>query len=105
MKHWHRHKLYGWTISITFAKMHIMLSSEKEQLLQAIDAALDAVRPHLAVDGGNVEVVDVTDEGIVQVKWLGNCQNCNMSVFTMRAGVEQAIRSRVPEIAGVEAVN
>ncbi len=85
--------------------MHIMLSSEKEQLLQAIDAALDAVRPHLAVDGGNVEVVDVTDEGIVQVKWLGNCQNCNMSVFTMRAGVEQAIRSRVPEIAGVEAVN
>lgn len=85
--------------------MHIMLSSEKEQLLQAIDAALDAVRPHLAVDGGNVEVVDVTDEGIVQVKWLGNCQNCNMSVFTMRAGVEQAIRSRVPEIAGVEAIN
>ena len=85
--------------------MHIMLSSEKEQLLQAIDAALDAVRPHLAVDGGNVEVVDVTDEGVVQVKWLGNCQNCNMSVFTMRAGVEQAIRSRVPEIAGVEAVN
>lgn len=82
-----------------------MLSSEKEQLLQAIDAALDAVRPHLAVDGGNVEVVDVTDEGIVQVKWLGNCQNCNMSVFTMRAGVEQAIRSRVPEIAGVEAIN
>jgi Fe-S cluster biogenesis protein NfuA len=85
--------------------MHIMLSSEKEQLLQAIDAALDAVRPHLAVDGGNVEVVDVTDEGVVQVKWLGNCQNCNMSVFTMRAGVEQAIRSRVPEIAGVEAIN
>ena len=85
--------------------MHIMLSTEKEQLLQAIDAALDAVRPHLAVDGGNMEVVDVTEEGIVQVKWLGNCQNCNMSIFTMRAGVEQAIRSRVPEIAGVEAVN
>lgn len=85
--------------------MHIMLSTEKEELLQAIDAALDAVRPHLAVDGGNVEVVDVTDQGIVQVKWLGNCQNCNMSVFTMRAGVEQAIRSRVPEIAGVEAIN
>ncbi len=85
--------------------MHIMLSTEKEQLLQAIDAALDAVRPHLAVDGGNVEVVDVTEEGIVQVKWLGNCQNCNMSIFTMRAGVEQAIRSRIPEIAGVEAIN
>jgi Fe-S cluster biogenesis protein NfuA len=97
--------LYDWIISITFAKIHIMLSSEKEQLLQAIDSALDAVRPHLAVDGGNVEVVDVTEEGIVQVKWLGNCQNCNMSIFTMRAGVEQAIRSRVPEIAGVEAVN
>jgi Fe-S cluster biogenesis protein NfuA len=79
--------------------------SEKQQLLEAVDAALDTVRPHLAVDGGNVEVVDVTEAGIVQVKWLGNCQNCSMSLMTMRAGLEQAIRSRLPEINGVEAVN
>lgn len=78
---------------------------EKQQLLEAVDAALDSVRPHLAIDGGNVELVDVTEGGIVQVKWLGNCQNCSMSVMTMRAGLEQAIRSRLPEILGVEAIN
>lgn len=70
-----------------------------------IDRALDDVRPHLAVDGGNVEVVDVTDDMQVQIKWLGNCESCNMSAMTMKAGVEQALRSKIPEIAGVEAVN
>lgn len=82
-----------------------MSGSEKELLLTEIDAALETVRPHLAVDGGNVEVVDVTEEGIVKVKWLGNCQNCSMSVMTMRAGLEQAIKSRLPHINGVEAIN
>lgn len=79
--------------------------SEKDRLLQRIDQALDDVRPHLAVDGGNVELVDITEERIVQIKWLGNCQNCNMSIMTMRAGIEQAIKFKVPEVAGVEALN
>lgn len=78
---------------------------DKDQLLERIDAALDDVRPHLAVDGGDVEVVDITDDNIVKIKWLGNCQNCSMSVMTMRAGIEQAIRFKVPEVAGVIAVN
>ena len=78
---------------------------EKTELIARIDSALNDVRPHLAVDGGNVEVVDVTDDKIVKIKWLGNCQNCNMSIMTMRAGIEQAIRVKVPEITGVEAVN
>lgn len=78
---------------------------EKTELLSKIDAALDDVRPHLAVDGGDVEVVDVTEEKVVKIKWLGNCQNCNMAFMTMRAGIEQAIRVKVPEITGVEAIN
>ncbi|MFN7116532.1 MAG: NifU family protein [Saprospiraceae bacterium] len=78
---------------------------EKSQLLERIDAALDDVRPHLAVDGGNVEVVDVTDDNIVKIKWLGACEGCSMSVMTMRAGIEQAIRSKLPQIMGVVAVN
>ncbi|HOY16296.1 MAG TPA: NifU family protein [Haliscomenobacter sp.] len=77
----------------------------KSELISRIDLALNEVRPHLAVDGGNVEVVDVTDEKVVKIKWLGNCQNCNMSIMTMRAGIEQAIRVKVPEITGVEAIN
>lgn len=78
---------------------------DKKQILQKIDRALDDVRPHLRVDGGDVEVVDYTDEKVVLVKWLGTCQSCNMSVMTMKAGLEQAIRNKLPEIAGVKAIN
>lgn len=82
-----------------------MAYTQKELLLQRIDEALDDVRPHLAVDGGDVEVVDITDDHIVKIKWLGNCRDCNMSVMTMRAGIEQAIKFKVPEVEGVVAVN
>jgi Fe-S cluster biogenesis protein NfuA len=82
-----------------------MSDQEKKLLLQQIELALDDIRPHLAVDGGNVTVLDVTDEMIVQVKWLGACESCSMSVMTMKAGVEQAVKSRLPQIRSVEAVN
>ena len=82
-----------------------MSDPDKTALLHQIELALDDIRPHLAVDGGDVEVVDVTDEMTVQVKWLGACESCSMSVMTMKAGVEQAIRSRLPQIRSVEAVN
>lgn len=78
---------------------------EKSKLIQDIESALDDVRPHLAVDGGNVEVVDVTEDNIVKIKWLGACEGCSMTVMTMRAGIEQAIRSKLPQIVGVVAVN
>lgn len=82
-----------------------MITKEKEDLLQRIDTALNEVRPHLAVDGGNVEVVDVTEDNIVKIKWLGNCEGCSMSAMTMRAGIEQTLKSKIPEVSGVEAVN
>lgn len=82
-----------------------MSNIDKQDLIQRVDAALDTVRPHLKVDGGNVSVVDVTDDLIVLVKWLGNCQNCSMSVMTMKAGLEMALKSQVPEIRGVQAIN
>lgn len=82
-----------------------MSTIEKEQLITKIDKALNDVRPHLAVDGGNVEVVDVTEDHIVKIKWLGTCEGCSMSAMTMRAGIEQAIKSKMPEISSVEAVN
>ena len=61
--------------------------------------------PHLAVDGGNVEVVDITDENVVKIKWLGACEGCSMSAMTMRAGIEQTLKSKLPEVNRVEAVN
>lgn len=82
-----------------------MSTQEKSDLLQLIDIALNDVRPHLAADGGDVEVVDVTDDMTVKVKWMGNCENCFMSIMTMKAGIEQAIKTKVPGIHHVEAVN
>ncbi len=77
----------------------------KEEWMKKIDAALDEVRPHLAVDGGGIEVVDVTEEGEVKIKWLGTCENCSMSAMTMKAGVEETIKSKFPSISEVTAVN
>lgn len=78
---------------------------QKQALIKRIDEALDTVRPHLAGDGGDVEVVDVTEDMTVKVKWLGNCENCFMSIMTMKAGIEEAIKSKVPEVQHIEAIN
>lgn len=82
-----------------------MASKEKEQLIEKVDKALNDIRPHLAVDGGNVEVVDITEENVVKIKWLGACEGCSMSAMTMRAGIEQTLKSKLPEVSRVEAVN
>ena len=78
---------------------------QEAELLRQVDAALDVVRPHLAVDGGNIEIVRITEDMQLEVRWLGACSNCSMSVMTMRAGVEEAVLNRVPEIKGIQAVN
>lgn len=82
-----------------------MDSSEKKDYLERIDTALDAIRPHLAADGGNIEVVDLTEEMIVHIKWMGNCEGCSMSSMTMRAGIEETLKSKIPEVKGVLALN
>lgn len=82
-----------------------MSDQERFALMQQIEVALDDIRPHLAVDGGNVEVVELTDEMTVKVQWVGTCESCSMSTMTMKAGVEMAIRSRLPQVKSVIAVN
>jgi Fe-S cluster biogenesis protein NfuA len=82
-----------------------MIITDKNHLINRVDEALNEIRPFLKVDGGNIEVVDITDDMTVQVRWLGNCQSCSMSAMTMKAGIEQAIRSKMPEIQHVVAIN
>ena len=82
--------------------MNTVVSSE---IFIKVNHALDEIRPHLAVDGGNIELIEVTEDLIVRIKWMGNCEHCSMSAMTMKAGVEQAIKSRLPEIKSVEAIN
>lgn len=74
-------------------------------LNEKVEKALDSIRPYLKSDGGNVELVRVTPEGIVEVKLTGACSDCPMSQMTLRAGVERALIREVPGIRRVEAVN
>jgi Fe-S cluster biogenesis protein NfuA len=75
------------------------------ELLQKVESALDTIRPYLEADGGNVSVEEITADNIVKLKLLGACGSCPMSIMTLKAGIEQAIKKAVPEIEGVEAVN
>lgn len=83
----------------------IMTLEEKQTLISQVDKALNDVRPHLAVDGGDIEVVDISEAKIVEIKWLGACNGCSMTAMTMKAGVEATLKRRMPEISGVIAVN
>jgi Fe-S cluster biogenesis protein NfuA len=78
-----------------------------EQLLlrERVEEALNTIRPYLETDGGNVKVVNITDELVVQLELLGNCGNCPMSTMTLKAGVADAIKRAVPEIRSVIAIN
>jgi len=74
-------------------------------LLKRVEIALDTIRPYLETDGGNVSIEEITPENIVRLRLLGSCGSCPMSIMTLKAGIEQAIKRAVPEIMGVEAVN
>jgi Fe-S cluster biogenesis protein NfuA len=74
-------------------------------LTDRVEQALETIRPYLIADGGNVAIEDITTEGIVKLKLLGNCGSCKMSFMTMKAGIEQAIMKAVPEITAVVAVD
>lgn len=76
-----------------------------DQLIEKIERALDSMRPYLAADGGNVRVLDVTDEKTVRLELMGSCGSCPMSAMTFKGGLEEAILKAVPEIMKVEAVN
>jgi Fe-S cluster biogenesis protein NfuA len=70
-----------------------------------IEEALNTIRPYLVADGGNVELIEITDDLVVRVELKGSCQSCSMSNMTMKAGIEETIKRAVPEIKAVEAVN
>ena len=78
---------------------------DKELISGKVKEALDQLRPFLEADGGDMELVEITDDGIVRVRLLGACSDCSMSSMTLKAGLEEAIIKVAPEIIRVEAVN
>ncbi len=78
------------------------MSLNKPALTIRINEALASLRPFFEADGGDMELVDITDEGIARVKLLGACHDCSMSLMTLKAGVEEAVKRVAPEIIRVE---
>lgn len=70
-----------------------------------IEEALQQLRPFLEADGGNVSLVEITSDNIVKLELLGACRSCSMSMMTLKAGIEDAVKRAVPEIQSVEAIN
>jgi len=70
---------------------------------EKVEEAIQEIRPYLQADGGNIELIDVTD-GVVKVKLLGACAGCPMSKMTLQMGVERTLKKKIPEIVRVEAV-
>lgn len=78
---------------------------ELTQLYDAVEKALGGIRPYLEADGGNVKVVEITEDHVVRLELLGACGSCPMSAMTFRGGIEEAIRREVPQVKSVEAIN
>lgn len=76
-----------------------------DQIRERIERALEAVRPALKVDGGNVELLEYNPEtGVVRLRLIGNCGDCPMSMMTLKMGIERAVRQSVPEVKQVVAI-
>ncbi len=75
-----------------------------DEMKENIQKAINQIRPNLQADGGDVELVDVTEDGIVKVKLLGACRGCPMSQMTLKMGIEKYLKKEVPEVKEVVAV-
>lgn len=82
-----------------------LAESHRNELLGRIEAVLEQrVRPGLRADGGDVELVGIDDDRIVQVRLAGTCQGCSASSYTLTMGIESVLKAHVPEIRFIEAV-
>ncbi len=80
------------------------MTEQRDKLIIRIEEALTQLRPYLEADGGDLSLVELTDDMIVKVKLHGACSSCSMSMMTLKAGVEEAVKRVAPEVRAVEAV-
>lgn len=78
-----------------------MIAKEVEEKIKTV---LGQLRPYLQADGGDLSLVEITDDMIVKVKLVGACGSCPMRTMTLKAGVENTLKKQVPEVVAVEAV-
>jgi Fe-S cluster biogenesis protein NfuA len=99
-----------WVSDITFGEMYLgsqalrLLIIQEDKMREQIENALEKIRPALQRDGGDIELVEVEDNGIVKVRLTGACGGCPMSQMTLKQGVERIVKQLVPEVKAVESV-
>ena len=80
-------------------------NSDKQGVFERVEQVIDRIRPAVQSDGGDVELVEVTDAGIAKIRLHGACVGCPSSSMTLHMGIERNIREKVPEVLGVEQVH
>ena len=79
-------------------------SPGRRSVRQRVEEILERIRPAVQDDGGDLELVDITDQGVVQIRLHGACVGCPSSSMTLHMGIERNVREKVPEVTGVEQV-
>jgi len=94
----------GYVKQINRSRSKALMNTEQVTLKEKVKQSLEAVRPGLQADGGDVELVEVSDDGVVSLRLMGACRGCPMSTMTLKMGIERTLREQVPEVERVEAV-
>ena len=81
----------------------VVPNRERNPMIDRIQAVLEEIRPALQADGGDLEFIDF-NEGVVVIRMKGACGNCPMSMMTLKNGIEARLKSRIPEVQGVESI-
>lgn len=80
------------------------MEQDKQTIVKNIEEALDSIRPYLNADGGDITLIEVTDEFVVKVRLEGSCQGCPLSMQTLKGGVEMVVKKSVPQVTEVISV-
>jgi len=81
------------------------MEKKESEMLEKVKKILDdEIRPWLQADGGDAEVVEITDDGVVKVKLIAACATCPMAQMTLKMGIEKRLKEKVPGVKRVEAV-
>jgi Fe-S cluster biogenesis protein NfuA len=76
-------------------------TAQPPSIREKVQSVINLIRPAVQADGGDIELVDVTDEGVVQIRFHGACHGCPSSTMTLHQGIERNLREKVPEITSV----
>ncbi|MGD1995740.1 MAG: NifU family protein [Anaerolineae bacterium] len=72
---------------------------------EKVESSLSSIRPRLQADGGDIELIDVNDEGVVLVRLAGACRGCPGAIMTLKMGIERILKEQIPEVKRVEATS